>query len=133
VEKRYLAFVDGNVAEESGTIKSPIGRYAEEKLWSVKPDGKQSETRFWVRERFGDVTLLELEAVTGRTNQLRIHCADIGHPIVGDTQREGSPFHRLCLHSFRLALDHPVTRERISFEFHVDFGYQGRSLKAVSE
>lgn len=133
VEKRYLALVDGNVTEESGTITSPIGRYAEEKLWSVKPDGKQSETRFWVRKRSGVATLLELEAVTGRTNQLRIHCADIGHPIIGDTQRGGSEFQRLCLHSFRLSLDHPVTRERISFQRNIDFGYQDRSLKAVSE
>ena len=123
VEKRYLALVEGIVDEDYGAVLSPIGRYADEKLWSVKPDGKRSETRFWVRERLSGATLLELEAVTGRTNQLRIHCADIGHPIVGDTQRGGRNFHRLCLHSFRISLDHPVSRERIEFERNVDFDF----------
>ncbi len=133
VDKRYLALVEGRVDEDMGTVTSPIGRYASEKLWSVKADGKQSETRFTVRERFDDATLLELEAVTGRTNQLRIHCEDMGHPILGDVQRGGREFHRLCLHSFRISLYHPVSRERLVFERGVDFGYQGLSLKAVSE
>ena len=125
VDKRYLALVEGKVSEPRGNIASPIGRYADEKLWSVKADGKRSETRFEVLERSDDVTLLELEAVTGRTNQLRIHCADIGHPIVGDTQRGGREFNRLCLHSFRLSLFHPVSHERLKFERGVDFGYHG--------
>jgi 23S rRNA pseudouridine1911/1915/1917 synthase len=133
VDKRYLALVDGTVVEERGEITSPIGRYADEKLWSVKPDGKHSETRYRILDRFDGATLLELEAVTGRTNQLRIHCADIGHPIVGDIQRGGREFHRLCLHSFRISLDHPVSHERMEFEREVDFGFQGRSLKAISE
>lgn len=124
VEKRYLALVDGNVAADLGTITSPIGRYADEKLWSVKPDGKRSETRFQVRERFCDATLLELEAVTGRTNQLRIHCADIGHPIVGDTQRGGRKFARLCLHSYRIVFRHPRSNQIVSVEQPVDFGFK---------
>jgi 23S rRNA pseudouridine1911/1915/1917 synthase len=124
VEKRYLALVDGIVAEDRGTITSPIGRYADEKLWSVKPDGKLSETRFRVRERFCDATLLELEAVTGRTNQLRIHCADIGHPIVGDTQRGGREFARMCLHSYRIVFRHPSTGVTIELEQAVDFGFE---------
>lgn len=124
VEKRYLALVEGAVGEEAGIVTSPIGRYADEKLWSVKPDGKRSETRFRVRERCRDATLLELEAVTGRTNQLRIHCADIGHPIVGDTQRGGREFERMCLHSYRIAFRHPSTGEAIELERSVDFGFK---------
>ncbi len=107
VEKRYLALVDGIVEPDEGTIEAPIGRYADLKLWSVKEDGKHSESRFWVRERRADTTLLELEPVTGRTNQLRIHCELIGHPIVGDVLRKGRDFERLCLHAHTLAFPHP--------------------------
>ena len=116
VEKRYLALVDGIVEKDEGTVEAPIGRFAELKQWSVKPDGKHSESRFWVRERYADTTLIELEPVTGRTNQLRIHCELIGHPIVGDVQRGGREFERLCLHAFRLAFPHPATNEPTVFE-----------------
>ena len=116
VEKRYLALVEGIVHEGHGTIEAPIGRFADLKLWGVHEDGKHSESRFKVRERYADTTLLELEPVTGRTNQLRIHCQLIGHPIVGDTQRGGREFERLCLHAFKLAFPHPLTREVVAFE-----------------
>lgn len=116
VEKRYLALVDGLVADERGIITGAIGRYDDEKRWGLKEDGREAETRFIVRERSGNKTLLELEPVTGRTNQLRIHCETIGHPIVGDTARGGSNFERLCLHAHKLAFRHPATGERIEFE-----------------
>lgn len=123
VEKRYLALVEGIVADDEGTIIAPIGRHPDEKLWSVNPDGKPSESRYRVRQRFADATLLELEAVTGRTNQLRIHCADIGHPIVGDTQRGGRTFLRLCLHSHKIVFRHPTTGVTVRLERSVKFGY----------
>jgi len=116
VEKRYFALVEGIVREESGTIEAPIGRYAETRFWNIKEDGKQSVTNFWVRERFIDKTLLELEPVTGRTNQLRIHLAHIGHPILGDIKYGGREFPRLCLHAFRLNFWHPNGKERLEFE-----------------
>ncbi|HMS10589.1 MAG TPA: RluA family pseudouridine synthase, partial [Pyrinomonadaceae bacterium] len=86
VHKRYLAMVDGEVAQDVGLIDLAVGRFAERKIWDVKEGGKPAETRFEVLERFSGRTLLKLEPVTGRTNQLRIHCAAIGHPIVGDVQ-----------------------------------------------
>ncbi|MFN0141021.1 MAG: RluA family pseudouridine synthase [Pyrinomonadaceae bacterium] len=116
VEKRYLALVDGVVSDNEGTIDAPIGRYDELKHWSVKSDGKHSTSRFWVRERHADTTLIELEPVTGRTNQLRIHCELIGHPVLGDTKRGGREFVRLCLHAYKLAFPHPSTNETLSFE-----------------
>lgn len=115
IEKRYTALVDGSVAEASGTIEGAIGRNADAKQWQLSPDGKHGETRFWVKERLAGTTLLELEPVTGRTNQLRIHCASIGHPIVGDTARGGSEHRRLCLHASSLTLIHPTTGERCQF------------------
>lgn len=121
VEKLYLALVEGVVESTEGTINAPIGRYAEIKHWNVKEDGKMSETRFRVRERFSDTTLLELEPVTGRTNQLRIHCESIGHPIVGDTSRGGRKYSRLCLHAWKLAFPHPISRGVCRFESQVSF------------
>ena len=85
VEKRYLALVAGRVAEDAGQWQAPIARRADQlPHWWVSEGGKPSVTNFTVRERFGGATLLELEPVTGRTNQLRIHAAYFGHPIIGD-------------------------------------------------
>jgi 23S rRNA pseudouridine1911/1915/1917 synthase len=119
VDKRYLALVEG-IVDKDGTIEAPIGRFAEHKHWGIKHDGKHSETRYWVRERYADATLLELEPVTGRTNQLRIHCESIGHPIVGDVKRGGREFERLCLHAYRLSFNHPLTGEQLIFERHIE-------------
>ena len=116
VEKRYLALVEGIVEEDSGSIVAPIGRFADLKLWSIKADGKHSESRFSVRARYSDSSLIELEPVTGRTNQLRIHCESMGHPIVGDDSRGGRTFDRLCLHAYSLAFRHPLDGTPLEFE-----------------
>lgn len=122
VEKRYLALVEGVVNEDSGTIEAPIGRYEEEKIWNIKEDGKSSLTNFWVKERFADQTLLELEPVTGRTNQLRIHLAHVGHPIVGDVKYGGRDFRRMCLHAYRLCFRHPSGGHIMEFQ-SIFFGH----------
>jgi len=121
VEKRYVALVHGEVETDAGSISAPIGRDADERpQWRVMEEGKQAETRFKVLDRLLGATLLELEPVTGRTNQLRIHCAHIGHPIVGDEVHCGlriedcgleQSVKRLCLHAARLAFHHPVSGE----------------------
>lgn len=116
VEKKYLALVEGVVKEDSGEISAPIGRFEETKHWNIKADGKTAETHFRVMERYADTTLLELQPVTGRTNQLRIHCEHIGHPIVGDQRRGGREFGRLCLHAYKLAFYHPLEHRRLEFE-----------------
>jgi 23S rRNA-/tRNA-specific pseudouridylate synthase len=85
VKKLYLAVLEGCLEEDTGEIIAPIGHDESKKppRW-VMADGKPAETRFRVLERRKGATLVELEPVTGRTNQLRIHCAYIGHPIIGD-------------------------------------------------
>jgi 23S rRNA pseudouridine1911/1915/1917 synthase len=142
VEKRYLALVRGDVEGEAGSINAPIGRDPDQRpRWRVMENGKPAETRFKVLKRMSRVTLLELEPVTGRTNQLRIHCAHIGHPIIGDEmhgdcelrvsnsesearstgiegQLEIRYSHnalRLCLHAWRLAFHHPAGGEWMAF------------------
>jgi 23S rRNA pseudouridine1911/1915/1917 synthase len=136
-KKRYIALVEGRVRDQSGTIEAPIGRDSERRpQWRVSDDGKPAETRYWVLDSFDKLTLLELEPVTGRTNQLRIHCAHIGHAIVGDEYyrsadssasepaegvrngrdaNENSPG-RLFLHASRLAFRHP--RSGVWLEFN---------------
>lgn len=121
VTKKYLALVGGVFDADEGTIEGPIGRYAAEKRWGVKHDGKHSITRYSVLARHADSTLMELEPVTGRTNQLRIHCASIGHPIIGDVSRGGRAFGRLCLHAWKLAFKHPCDGEGLEFTSNQDF------------
>ncbi|MDQ3180324.1 MAG: RluA family pseudouridine synthase [Acidobacteriota bacterium] len=116
IEKRYLAIVECIVEKDSGAVYAPIGHFADEKRWGVKADGKTAETRFRVLQRFTGKTLLELEPVTGRTNQLRIHCASIGHPIIGDKLYGGREFSRLCLHAAKLTFWHPNGDKRLEFE-----------------
>lgn len=121
VEKTYLAMVEGVVTDDDGVIDAPIGRYEETKFWDIKEDGKPSRTNFRVLERNADTTLLELEPVTGRTNQLRIHCQHIGHPIIGDIKRGGREFERLCLHAWKISFKHPSSNESVKFETKINF------------
>ena len=116
VEKKYFAVVEGIIENDEGEINAPIGRYAEERIWNIKADGKIALTNYRVMKRFSDSTLLELEPVTGRTNQLRIHLAHIGHPIFGDTKYGGREFSRLCLHACKLNFWHPNGNRKLEFE-----------------
>ena len=107
VKKEYVALVIGEVLE-AREIDAPIGRIGGEvPPWQVRVEGKASLSRLRPTERRGDRTLVQLEPVTGRTNQLRIHCAWIGHPIVGDRLYGGSEEGRLWLHARRLTFEHP--------------------------
>jgi 23S rRNA pseudouridine1911/1915/1917 synthase len=116
VEKSYLAIATGVVADDSGTIEAPIGRFADKRIWAVKPDGKAATSKFEVLMRGRSKTLVGLEPVTGRTNQLRIHLAHIGHPILGDVRYGGDEYSRLCLHAAGIAFAHPTTGVRIAAE-----------------
>jgi 23S rRNA pseudouridine1911/1915/1917 synthase len=127
VEKGYLALVYGEVAADEGVIAAPIGRDVTQRpRWGVRPTGRPAVTRFRVRERLPHHTLLEMEPVTGRTNQLRIHAAHVGHPIVGDPEfgrdvvaeryaalEQQLPPPRLFLHAEHLEFEHPATQERL--------------------
>jgi 23S rRNA pseudouridine1911/1915/1917 synthase len=116
VEKRYLAVVAGRVESDERTFNAPIGRDESVRpAWRVSESGKTAETRLRVLERSARRTLVELEPVTGRTNQLRIHCAYAGHPIVGDRLYNGEEHTRLCLHAARLAFRHPATNAWAEF------------------
>jgi 23S rRNA pseudouridine1911/1915/1917 synthase len=128
VKKTYLALVMGEVSAEVGRIEAPIGRDPKHRTrMAVVPDGRASTTGYRVRERFVGWTLLELDLVTGRTHQIRVHLDAIGHPIAGDplygtgTSRKGprslaTALDRLFLHAWRLQLTSPSTGELIRAE-----------------
>ncbi|HEX8176545.1 MAG TPA: RluA family pseudouridine synthase [Pyrinomonadaceae bacterium] len=116
VEKRYIALVHGRIDEDELTIEAPIGRDAStHPKWNVSADGKPSETKLRVVERRASATLVELEPVTGRTNQLRIHCAHIGHAIMGDDWYARDSVQRLCLHAALLGFHHPRGGDWLEF------------------
>ena len=112
VAKRYLALVYGVIAADEIVIDAPIGRdESGYPFWRVLDTGRHAQTRLRVLERKPAHTFIELEPITGRTNQLRIHCAHLGHAIVGDKlhglTEDTAP--RLCLHAAQLAFHDPDT------------------------
>jgi 23S rRNA pseudouridine1911/1915/1917 synthase len=124
VKKTYLALVQGSVNAAVGRIEAPIGRDPKDrKRMAVVPDGRPATTGYRVRERFDGWTLLELDLVTGRTHQIRVHLAALGHPVAGDvvygtgTARKGPDgLDRLFLHAWRLELVGPSTGKLIRAE-----------------
>ncbi|MDE0442702.1 MAG: RluA family pseudouridine synthase [Gammaproteobacteria bacterium] len=132
IERSYLAIVEG-VVEADRRIDLAIGRDRRNRLrQSVRPDGRAAVTHVVVKGRFAAHTLVEARLETGRTHQIRVHMATVGHPLVGDTRygaRRIVPpggteavnevvrrFPRQALHACRLALPHPASSERMTFE-----------------
>ena len=126
VKKTYHALTLGGPQEDSGIINAPIGRRELPSLLrEVRADGKESITEFQVLERGEALCKLALHPITGRTHQLRVHCAYMGWPIVGDPQYGGEKameygwsYQALCARS--LEFDHPVTGERLFLESKMD-------------
>lgn len=117
--RKYLAIVHGNISNDRGVIEAPIGRSEKDrKKQAVTAKGKPAVTHFKVLERFGNYTLVELTLETGRTHQIRVHMAYIGHPVAGDplygpskTLKGNGQF----LHAQTLGFTHPTTGESLRF------------------
>ena len=130
VQKTYHARVFSGPEEDDGVIDAPIARKELPSLLrEIRPDGKTSITRFHVLEREGETSRLALEPVTGRTHQLRLHCAYMGYPILGDPQygteesqayslARGIETQLLCAKT--LAFTHPITGEMMRLESQMD-------------
>lgn len=124
VERHYVTVVAGAVEAEQGMVDAAIGRHPRDPTkMAVTADGREARTRYIVRERFTApvvATRLECQLETGRTHQIRVHLAAIGHPVVGDARYGGTraiiDLDRPFLHAEFLAFDHPATGEHLSFE-----------------
>jgi 23S rRNA pseudouridine1911/1915/1917 synthase len=124
IDRRYLAIVSGKVAKNSGKIQLSIGRdrIDRKKISARTARPREAETHYAVRERFRIATLLEVYPQTGRTHQIRVHMAHLGHPVVGDKIYGGRSARlfeinvdRQMLHAERLGFIHPVSGERMIF------------------
>lgn len=117
--RKYVAIVHGNLPNDRGVIEAPIGRSDKDrKKQAVTAKGKPAVTRFTVLERFGNYTLVELQLETGRTHQIRVHMAYIGHPVAGDPlygPRKTLKGHGQFLHAKTLGFTHPMTGELVEF------------------
>ena len=117
ITRKYHAIVHGNLKEDSGTINAPIGRHPtnRKKMAINEKNGKPAITHYKVLERFSNYTYMEFKLETGRTHQIRVHMASIGHPLLGDTVYSSgkSPFKTQgqTLHAMTIGFIHPRTNE----------------------
>lgn len=119
-DRRYVAVVSGEVEDEGGTIANWLKDNKAYITYSSPVDngGKYAVTHFHTLARTTEHSLVEYRLETGRKNQIRVHSADMGHPVCGDIKygNGDDPLHRLCLHAYVLCFYHPVTKERMEFE-----------------
>lgn len=120
LSRTYLAIVRGRPPAGAGVLEGPIGRDPKHRLrMAVVAGGRFARTRYRLLEQRGRYSLLRLDLDTGRTHQIRVHLAALGHPVAGDVDygggRPGEP-ERPMLHAWRLRLVHPATREPLEFE-----------------
>lgn len=118
--RKYVALVWGEITNDSGTIDAPIGRSSNDrKKMTVRADGKPAVTHFKVLKRYKRATLIELKLETGRTHQIRVHMAYIGHPVVNDnvySKRRLIDDSGQCLHAKTLGFVHPKTGKYMEFD-----------------
>ena len=119
MEKHYRAVVYGKMKEPGGVIEKPIGRSkTDRKKMAVDENGRWAKTEWKVLREYPDRTLLDVHIITGRTHQIRVHMASVGHPVLGDPlyghkRMPAAP--RLMLHAYSLEFTHPETGKRLRF------------------
>ena len=118
-DRRYVALVSGEMTQQSGTIANWLKDNSAYVTYSSPVDngGKYAVTHFQLLDNSTEHSLVEYRLETGRKNQIRVHTADMGHPVCGDVKygNGDNPLHRLCLHAYVLCFYHPVTRRPMEF------------------
>ena len=127
-DRRYIAILSGRIEEEGGTVANWL---KENKLYvtyssPVDNGGKYAVTHFHVLRTTDTHSLVEFKLETGRKNQIRVHAADINHPVCGDTKygNGDDPLKRLCLHAYILCFYHPVTHQPMEFSTQIPIGFK---------
>ena len=119
-DRRYVAVLSGEMEQDDGTIENWLKDNKAYVTYSSPVDngGKLAITHFHVLDRTTDHSLVEFKLETGRKNQIRVHAADMGHPVCGDVKygNGDDPLHRLCLHAWLLCFEHPWTHQPMEFE-----------------
>ncbi len=139
MDKKYIAVVEGVVELDNGIISEPIGRHPRDrKKMSVRfSESRNAVTRYKVLERFRDHTLLEIKPETGRTHQIRVHMAYIGHPVVGDAAygagKKTSLIARQALHAAGISFLHPTSKEQKKIESKLPEDIKGLIEKLRSD
>ncbi len=127
-DRRYVAVVSGEMEQDEGTVRNWLKDNKAYVTYSSPVDngGKLAITHWHVLDRTTDHSLVEFQLETGRKNQIRVHSADMGHPVCGDVKygNGDDPLHRLCLHAWLLCFTHPVTGERMEFQTPVPTAFR---------
>lgn len=127
-DRRYVAVVSGEMEDDYGTMTSWLKDNKAYITYSSPYDngGKYAVTHFHTLDRTTDHSLVEFRLETGRKNQIRVHSADMGHPVCGDIKygNGDDPIGRLCLHAYVLCFYHPITRRRMEFETPVPVNFR---------
>lgn len=127
-DRRYVAVLSGEMEQDEGTIENWLKDNKAYITFSSPTDngGKLAITHFHVLSRTTEHSLVEFKLETGRKNQIRVHAADLGHPVCGDPKygNGDDPLHRLCLHAWLLCFTHPVTGEPMEFETPVPTSFK---------
>ena len=127
-DRRYVAVVSGEMEDNEGTISNWLKDNKAYITFSSPVDngGKWAVTHFHVLNRSINHSLVEYRLETGRKNQIRVHSADMGHPVCGDIKygNGDDPIHRLCLHAYVLCFYHPITHERMEFETPIPVAFR---------
>jgi 23S rRNA pseudouridine1911/1915/1917 synthase len=125
VRKQYVALIRGHIEPERGEIETLIGRspHNRKKMSARVKSGRQAVTHYTTVERFAEAACLQVTIETGRTHQIRVHMAHLGHPILGDREygrarslADGTPIDRQMLHAARLSFTHPINGRPLEFE-----------------
>jgi len=128
INRYYLALVEGNFKEKSGKINKSIGKNRHDsKKFIISKTGKVAITNYEVIKNYEGYSLVKLLLETGRTHQIRVHMASIGHPLLGDTLygKKSNLIDRVALHSFKLSFIHPVTKKNIVVEKELPLDMKG--------
>ena len=127
-DRRYVAVLSGEMEQDEGTIENWLKDNKAYVTYSSPVDngGKLAITHFHVMDRTTEHSLVEFKLETGRKNQIRVHAADMGHPVCGDSKygNGDDPIHRLCLHAWLLCFYHPVTHQPMEFETTVPAAFR---------